>query len=137
MRKFIGIVFAVVFMVSATESRADGWEVDNIWWNLILNYNNSGMDVCVAEQYNNQTLSVTFDIYPAPGLFPPKPPYRHQQITQVMAPYTLYRPFGWIHGPDTPVPPQCTLVSYRAEPVTVVQPEDIKESQRVPQPPQK
>jgi hypothetical protein len=26
----------------------------HIWWNLILNYNNSGVDVCVAEQYNNQ-----------------------------------------------------------------------------------
>ena len=135
MKKFIGILFAVAFVVSATDSRADGWEVNNIWWNLILNYKNSGQDVCVAEQYNNQTLSVTFDIYPATGVFVPIPkPYRHQRITQVMKPYTFYRPFGWSDPAETPVPPQCTLVSYRlagAKRVRV-RPQDIRPSSRHP-----
>jgi len=133
MKKFLGILFPVAFAVSAGESRADGWEVNNIWWNLILNYHNSGEDVCVAEQFNNQTLAVTFDIFPAPGLVTPIPkPYRHQKITQIMKPYTIYKIFGWIDPAQTPVPPQCTVVGFQLAGAkrARVRPQDVQKSFR-------
>ncbi len=116
MKKLLRLSVAIPFITLATicEGRADGWEVNNIWWNLILNYNNRGVDVCVAEQYNPQTLAVTFDIYPALATSTPIPkPYRHQKITQIMQPYTFYRMIGWLVPDQTPVPPQCTLVSWQ------------------------
>jgi hypothetical protein len=117
MTKLLGAFFAIVFFTvgMANEVRADGWEVNNIWWNVILNYNNQPEDVCVTEQYNSQTLAaVTFDIYPAPGTTPTRPPYRHVQVTlRNMKPFTFYKVMGWITPYQTPVPPQCTLVSYQ------------------------
>jgi hypothetical protein len=115
MRRLLTLSVAVSFIaIGICEGRADGWEVNNIWWNLILNYNNSGADVCVAKQYNSQPLAATFDIYPALTSSTPVPkPYLHQKITQVMQPYIFYRMIGWLVPDQTPVPPQCTLVGWQ------------------------
>lgn len=104
--------FTLLAFAMPVESRADGHEVNGIWWNVILNYNNSGEDVCVAEQYNNQALSnVQFDIYPG-NLNRPGPPWLHGTATiPLMQPYTFYRVFGWLPTKGAP-PPQCTLKNY-------------------------
>jgi len=48
---------------SVDSGYANGWEVNNIWWNIIINHNNSGQTVCLAEQFNNEPfVAVTFDV---------------------------------------------------------------------------
>jgi hypothetical protein len=105
------IIPVALFLIvgSVSQSRADGWEVNNIWWNIIINYNNSGQTICLAEQYNNETFAaVTFDVYPAPNTRPP----RHGTATQRnMQPYTPYRIFGWLDG--TKPDPQCVLTGWQ------------------------
>ena len=138
MTRFVGIVLAVAFSFATltTESRADGHEVNGIWWNIILNYNNSGEAVCVTEQYNNQTFAaVTFDIYPAPGTVTPIPkPYRHAQVTQKnMQPYTFYKIMGWVPGSAPSDQLQCNLVSWQLVGAkrTRVRPQDVHKSDRL------
>ncbi len=58
---------------------------NGVWCHIILNYNNSGQDVCLAEQYNSTSLTATFQVSPPPGIAGPL----------VMAPYQQYRVFGW------------------------------------------
>src|SRR6516165_4275246 len=48
-------------------SLADGWERSNIWWNIIINWQNRGSTVCVAEQFNSFTLRARFDVHPKSG----------------------------------------------------------------------
>lgn len=128
-------LFAVIALIAlgvTTESRADGQEANGIWWNIILNYNNSGEAVCIAEQYNNQALSnVKFDIYPG-NLGRPGPPWVHGTATiPVMQPFTFYRVFGWLPTPKAP-PPQCTLIDYSADARRMkVRHRDIQKSSRV------
>jgi hypothetical protein len=124
MKKAAGllIVFSLAFFASANESRAvscdDGIVVNNIWCKFILDYNNSGENVCIAEQYNGQVggppLTVFFDIYPALANVTPIPkPYRHQTITAVMKPYQLYRIIGWIKGQAPDNVEQCSLSGWQ------------------------
>lgn len=120
---------AILLIASPSQSRADGWEVNNIWWNVIINWRNSGQTICIAEQFNNQTFTeVTFDVYPAPNTRPP----RHGTATQRnMQPYTIYRIFGWLDG--TKPDPQCVLTGWRplgAKKWTRVSPKDIQKSAR-------
>jgi hypothetical protein len=117
MRKTLGLFIALsfAFFGSANESRAaacaDGIKVNNIWCKFILNYNNSGSNVCVAENYNNQSLTVLFDIYPAPGYITPIPkPYRHQTIPVVMPPNEFYTIFGWTPGQAPNGVENCSLI---------------------------
>jgi hypothetical protein len=123
------LLLSIVSVVSVEKSRADGWEVNNIWWNVIINYNNSGQTICLAEQFNNQTFTaVTFDVYPVPNAWPP----RHGTATQRnMAPYTQYRIFGWLDG--TKPDPKCVLTGWY--PVggkrVKVRPQDIQKSSRI------
>jgi hypothetical protein len=74
----------LVFGLGCPQSRADGYVVNNIWWNFIINYNNSGQTVCVAKQWNPQTLIVRFDVFP---VLPNNP--HHGTVTATMIPYHL------------------------------------------------
>ena len=137
MTKLSGALLAIVFFTVGMvgESRADGWEVNNIWWNVILNYDNKPEDVCVTEQYNNQTLAaVTFDIYPVPSDHPTRPPYFHGPVTvSNLEPYTPRKVMGWGVPDQTPITPQCTLVSYQfvGQKVVRVRRKDIQKSSRL------
>jgi len=120
MTKALGLLIALSFVLfaSANESRAascdDGIMVNNIWCKFILNYNNSGQNVCIAIQYNNQPLTVLFDIYPAPGRITPIPkPYRHQTIRALMKPYEFNRIFGWIQGEAPDNVQSCSLIGWQ------------------------
>jgi hypothetical protein len=95
----------LIFGLGCTQSRADGNVVNNIWWNIIINYNNSGQTVCVAKQWNPQTLIVRFDVFP---VFPNNP--HHGTVTATMNPYQFYKIFGWLDG--TKPAPQCNLKSW-------------------------
>lgn len=93
---------------------ADGIVINNIWCKFILNYNNSGENVCVAENLNNQPLTVFFDIYPAPGNVIPIPkPYRHQTIRAPMKPQEFNRIFGWIPGQAPDNVQNCSLIGWQ------------------------
>ena len=69
MVRLVKTILTVGLLVAGSvgSSYANG-EVNNIWWNVIINYNNSGQTVCLAEQFNNEMFAaVTFDVYPVPG----------------------------------------------------------------------
>jgi len=109
MVRLVKTILTVGLLVAGSvgSSYANGWEVNNIWWNIIINYNNSGQTICLAEQFNNETFTaVTFDVYPVPGH-----PGRHGTATQRnMQPYVQYRIFGWLDGAKPE--PKCVLRSW-------------------------
>jgi hypothetical protein len=146
MKKNVGllIAFSLAFFASANESRAlpvscdDGIMVNNIWCKFVLNYQNSGQNVCIGEQYNGQLggppLTVFFDIYPAPSNVTPIPkPYRHQTITAVMKPYVYDgRIFGWIIGEAPDSVEKCSLSGWRLAggKRIKVNPKDVRKSDK-------
>jgi hypothetical protein len=68
-----------------------GVEVNNVWCNTIINWNNSHQTVCVAEQYNSQTQVISFDVSPPNG----------GKSTATMAPFQFNRIFAWLDGTPT------------------------------------
>jgi hypothetical protein len=108
---FLRVVLSLVVLavgMGCEQSFADGQTVNNIWWNLILNWNNSGSDICFSEQYNSKTLVVSFDVYPGDPARPTRP--IHGTSTQTMAPFKQYKIYRWPTG-NKPNP-QCTLKSW-------------------------
>jgi hypothetical protein len=106
------VVLILTFLASSwtfNRSFADGQEVNNIWWNLVLNYNNSGEDVCIVENFNSAQLTAVFDVFPGDPTFPNYPV--HATVTPTLAPYQIYPIFGWIRGITT-IPETCTLKSW-------------------------
>jgi hypothetical protein len=101
-------------------SYASGWEVNNIWWNIIPNFRGSGQTVCLAEQFNNEpVVAATFDVYPAHGR-----PGRRKAVTQRdMEPRRQYRIFGWADG--TKPEPGCVLGSWRTNAKRVTAPRPV------------
>ena len=95
-------------------SFADGWEVNNIWWNIIINWRNRHQTVCIAEQYNQYPLTAKFDIYPGYPFARHRhrgDPPGHGTATQFMQPFVGYRIFAWLDG--TKPDPQCILKSWQ------------------------
>jgi hypothetical protein len=109
MLRILKVVISLFILAIGLSSEAYS-QVNNIWWNVILNYNNSGVDVCIAEQYNQNTLIVTFDVFPGDPRFPDRP--IHGSSVATMVPYQQYKIFGWIRGTTT-LPETCTLKSWR------------------------
>jgi len=110
MTRFRGIILSasIILIAYSQPGLADGWEVDNIWWNLIINFKNTGMTRCIAENYNMKTVTAVFDVYPE-GNNANRPV--HAQ-TPVVLPYHQQnlRVAGW---PDNTKPaPQCKLISW-------------------------
>jgi hypothetical protein len=109
MARKTGMLITIAFLIfgsGCAQSRADGYQVDSIWWNIIINFNNSGQTVCVAKQWNPQTLTVQFDVFP---VLPNNP--HHGTATAQMVPFQFYRIFGWLDG--TKPNPQCIPKSWR------------------------
>ena len=98
MRDFVGLFFVMVvlsFSDGAFSAEYDcpvnntsGSIVNNIWCSVNTNYNGSGQSVCLAEQYNSQTMVVEFIPSPPPG----------GTAMATMTPYQEYRIFGWPDG---------------------------------------
>jgi hypothetical protein len=99
---------------------ANGWEVNNIWWNIINNYNNRGQTICLAEQFNNEPfVAATFDVYPVAGH-----PGHRRTVTQTnMQPYVQYQIFGWLDGAKPE--PKCVLASWRTKAKRVTAPPPV------------
>lgn len=135
------IAFSIILLASANESHAvscdDGIEVNNIWCKFILNYRNSGANVCIGEQYNGQVggppLTVFFDMYPATSnVFPIRKPYRHQTQTVKMKPYESTRILGWGKGEAPDNVEQCSLSGWQlADGKRIkVNPKDVRKRDR-------
>lgn len=76
---------------------------------IILNYKNSGQDVCIVHNSNNRPVVVFADVFPTG-------PFAGSTDTSTAGPAYLQqfedddRFFGWYHPPK---PPTCTLKSSR------------------------
>ena len=104
------VLATIAFLMFCNSSIADGWQVDNIWWNLILNYDNSGMDVCIAENFNSKTVYAIFDVFPADNRVPPRP--LHAKSYPTLPPYIQVRFYGWIQGFNGDLKESCILQSW-------------------------
>ncbi len=89
-------------------SFADEREVNNIWWNLDSDYNDTHQTVCVAENYNDYPVDAVFEVYP--GTFDLEGNPVPGTAVLSMRPYVTYKLFGWPDGsgPDH----RCALRSY-------------------------
>jgi hypothetical protein len=114
------LIVGLLVIGSVGSVYANGWEVNNIWWNIIANHKNSGQTVCLAEQFNNEPFTaVTFDVYPVPGR-----PGRHGTKTQSnMQPHVQYRIFSWLDGAKPE--PKCVLASWRTKAKRVTAPPPV------------
>jgi hypothetical protein len=99
MKRLVGVMMCAVLTVvvlGSGNARAavcgPPVEVNNIWCNAIINWNNSGKTLCVAEQYNSQTVVVRFDVSPVDSFG------HHGTVTATMAPYQFNRIFAWLNG---------------------------------------
>ena len=104
---------------SVGASYGSGWEVNNIWWDVLPNFRGSGQTICLAEQFNNEPfVAVTFDVYPVRGR------HGHGTATQRdMEPRRQYRIFGWPDG--TKPEPKCVLASWRTKAKRVTAPPPV------------
>jgi hypothetical protein len=111
MRALLSTSVAALFLVLASsDGIADEWEVNNIWWTLIYNYNNSGEDVCIAENYYSTPRTAVFSVFPGDVSIPMRPVHG---IARVMLPsYTPVKFFGWVHGTIGNLIESCTLQSW-------------------------
>jgi hypothetical protein len=109
MARLVKTILAVGLLVgeSVGSSYANGWEINNIWWNVIVNYNSSGQTICLAEQFNSEPFTATtFAVYPVSDHSG-----GYGSATQRnMRPNVQYRIFSW---PDGAKPePKCVLRSW-------------------------
>jgi hypothetical protein len=56
MVRLVKTTLTVGFLIATSvgTSYGSGWEVNNIWWDVIPNFRGSGQTVCLAEQFNNE-----------------------------------------------------------------------------------
>src|SRR5262245_61734730 len=67
MVRLVKTTLTVGFLIATSvgTSFGSGWEVNNIWWDVIPNFRGGGQTVCLAEQFNNERFAaVTFNVYP-------------------------------------------------------------------------
>jgi hypothetical protein len=95
---------------AAQGASAAGRVVNNIWWDLVINWRNSGQTVCIAEQHNPYTVTAYFDVYPVYDNPIGSRPPRHETIKAIMKSYKFNRIYGWLDS-DRPNP-QCVLKSW-------------------------
>ena len=106
-----------LIVTSVGTSYGSGWEVNNIWWDVIPNFRGSGQTICLAEQFNNEPFAAaTFDVYPVHG----RPGRRGTATQRDMKPRRQYRIFGWLDG--TKPEPRCILMSWRTKAKRVTAP---------------
>ena len=118
---------AMLVLGSFNQGNAAGWEVNNIWWNLIPNWRNSGQTVCIAQQHNLFTFSaVAFDIYPGPG------GGRATATQRDMRPFDVYRIYAWRDG--TKPNAYCMVKGWMTSDGkrVKIRRQDIRPSQRIP-----
>jgi hypothetical protein len=70
---------------------------NGVWCHIVRNYNGSGQDVCLAENYNSTPITARFRVSPPPGIVGPV----------VMAPYQQVRIFPY----DPNKPRVCIMIS--------------------------
>ena len=122
MVRLVKTTLTVGFLIATSvgTSFGSGWEVNNIWWDVIPNFRGSGQSVCLAEQFNNERFAaVTFNVHPVHGRSG-----RHGTATQRdMEPNRQYRIFGWPAG--TKPDPKCVLTSWQTKATRVTAPPPV------------
>jgi hypothetical protein len=92
---------AIVGVCGAT-TMSKATEANGVWCQVFSNYNNTGQDVCMAEQFGPDAVTAKFQVSP-PGANAPD-----GYVTQKMAPNQQIPVMSWAQSKAAP---RCTMVS--------------------------
>jgi hypothetical protein len=81
-------------------------ERDNIWWDVVTDYNRNYEKTCVAQNRNHFTVRATFELVPTHFDFEGNPLPGERRLT--MRPHVIYKLRRWGGAYD----PSCSLRSY-------------------------